>query len=75
MAKHGDLKADFEKPPNTKVRIVATVDNNLSNEMKNVHAKEVERAKAGDRTEPDWSNTVEMLLRKGIKAYKSNSTS
>jgi hypothetical protein len=28
-----------------------------------------------DRSEPDWSNTIEMLLRKGVKAYKSSSTS
>jgi len=30
-----------------------------------------ERAKAEDRTEPNWSNTVEMLLRKGVRNYRT----
>ncbi|MGE5637727.1 MAG: hypothetical protein ACM3WQ_03375 [Chloroflexota bacterium] len=30
--------------------------------------QETERAKAENRVEPDWSNTVEMLLRKGVSA-------
>ena len=25
-----------------------------------------------DRTEPDWSNTVEMLLQKGVRGYRIN---
>jgi hypothetical protein len=27
-------------------------------------------AEEQDRVEPDWSNTIEMLLRMGVKAYK-----
>ncbi len=31
--------------------------------------QEIERAKSEDRVEPDWSNTLEMLLRKGVRSY------
>jgi len=41
--------------------------------MKIIHNAEAEDARNHDRTIPDWSNTVEMLLRKGTKAYKSKS--
>ena len=34
--------------------------------------QETEQAKAEDRTEPDWSNTIEMLLRKGVRGYRTN---
>jgi len=37
--------------------------------MKLIHEQETRRAKDEDRVEPDWSNTLEMLLRKGVKAY------
>jgi len=40
--------------------------------MERIHMQEIERAKAEDRTEPDWSNTIEMLLRKGVRCYRSN---
>ena len=67
-----NLKSEFEVPPNTKVRVVATVDRKLCEEMKQIHEQEVQKAKREDRVEPDWSNTIEMLLRKGAKAYKSS---
>ena len=67
-----NLKSEFEVPPNTKVRVVATVDRKLCEEMKQIHEQEVQKAKREDRGEPDWSNTIEMLLRKGAKAYKSS---
>jgi hypothetical protein len=57
-----------------KKRIVATVDDKLLGEMRNIHEAEVKSAEEKDRTMPRWSNTVEMLLRKGAKAYKSSST-
>jgi hypothetical protein len=40
-----------------------------------IHDEEIKGAKSMDRCEPDWSNTIEMLLRKGVKAYKPSSTS
>jgi hypothetical protein len=67
-------KSEFEVPPNTKVRIVATVDRVLCEDMERIHEQEVKRAKDVDRSEPDWSNTIEMLLRKGIKAYKKDAS-
>ena len=59
-------------PPHTKVRVVATVDRELCEEMERIHMLEIERAKSEDRVEPDWSNTIEMLLRKGVRGYKTN---
>jgi hypothetical protein len=67
-----ELKCEFEIPPHTKVHVVATMDKKLCEEMENIHELEVERAKAEDRTEPDWSNTLEMLFRKGVRAYKQS---
>lgn len=63
-------KSDFEVPPHTKVRIVATVDRDLCEDMERIHEGECAHAKGNDRSEPDWSNTLEMLLRKGVRAYK-----
>jgi hypothetical protein len=65
-------KCEFEVPPHTKVRVVATVEKRLCAEMELIHELEIKRAGAEDRCEPDWSNTIEMLLRKGVKAYRSN---
>jgi len=58
----------------TKKRIVATIDDKLLSEIKHIQEAEVKSAEEKDRTMPRWSNTVEMLLRKGAKAYKSSST-
>ena len=68
-----ELKSEFEVPPHTKVRVVATVDRKLCEEMECIHMQEIERARAEDRTEPDWSNTLEMLMKKGVRAYRVNS--
>ena len=54
-----------------KRRVVATVSAVFYLELERVHDLEIARARIGDREEPCWSNTVEMLLRKGVKAYKS----
>ena len=63
---------EFEVPPHTKVRVVATVDRKLCEEIEVIHNQEIERAKAEDRTEPDWSNTIEMLLRKGVRSFRTD---
>ncbi len=60
---------EFESPPNTKVRLVVTVDQKVCEQLRIIHQREIEDAEKRDRVEPDWSNTVEMVLRKGIKAY------
>ena len=67
------FSCEFEVPPHTKVRVVATIDRKLCEGMELIHKQEIERAKAEDRTEPDWSNTLEMLLRKGVRSYGTNS--
>lgn len=64
------MKNEAEVPPQTKIRVVATIDEKLVAEIKGIHAVEIKLAKEQDRTEPDWSNTIEMLLRKGVKVYK-----
>jgi len=62
-------KSEFEAPPDTKVRVVVTIDKKLCDNLKVIHEKEIEEAEKRDRVAPDWSNTVEMILRKGIKVY------
>ena len=74
MKKREEAESDFERAPNSKIRIVATVCNRLCDEMKCIHDAEAEDARVHDRTEPDWSNTVEMLLRKGVRAYKTGAS-
>ncbi len=65
-------KSEFDFPPHSKVRVVATVDKKLCKEMELVHEQEVNQAKDEDRCEPDWSNTIEMLLRKGVRMYNQH---
>jgi len=65
------LVNEFEVPPHTKIRIAATIEQRLLDEMKKIHECEIEFALENDRVPPDWSNTIEMLLRKGVKACKS----
>ncbi len=36
--------------------------------MEHIHNLEIERAKAEDRTESDWSKTIEMFQQKGYEA-------
>jgi hypothetical protein len=52
--------------------VVATVDRKLCEEMEQIHELEIEQAKNEDRTEPDWSNTLEMLMKKGVRTYRQN---
>jgi hypothetical protein len=75
MARKGEEpESEFDRPPKSKIRIVATVCSRLCDEMKCIHDAEAEDARVHDRTEPDWSNTVEMLLRKGVRAYKTGAS-
>jgi len=62
---------EFEVPPHTKIRVAATVEQRLLDEIRKIHECEIAFAVENDRVPPDWSNTVEMLLRKGLRAYKS----
>ncbi len=64
-------KNEFEVPPQTKIRVVATVEKILYEEIKRIHEEEVVICKREDRNEPEWSNTLEMLLRKGVRSYRA----
>jgi hypothetical protein len=75
MRKQGEAQSDFETPPNSKIKITVTIDDKLLNQMKSLHLDEVKTAEEADRVAPDWSNTVEMLLRKGVKAYRTKPVS
>ena len=57
-----------------KIRLVATIDDKLKQEMEMIHEVEERDAEKHDRTKPEWSNTVEMLVRKGVKAYKTEAS-
>ena len=69
-SKRREVKTESEVPPGTKIRVVATVEERIVREMRVIHDEETKLARGGDRVEPDWSNTVEMLLRKGIKTWR-----
>ena len=69
-SKRREVKTESEVPPGTKIRVVATVEERIVREMRMIHDEETRLAQDGDRVEPDWSNTVEMLLRKGVKAWR-----
>ncbi len=64
-------KNEFEIPPRTKIRVVATIEKGLCGEIERIHEEEVALCKHEDRNEPEWSNTLEMLLRKGVRNYRS----
>jgi len=64
-----EKKSDFEVPPHTRVRVVATIEKKLCGEMELIHEQETKQARDEDPVEPDWSNTIEVLLRKGLRAY------
>ena len=59
-----------ERPPDTKIRLAATVAKEVIDQMKAIYGREVKLAVERDFPEPAWSAIVEMLLRKGLKAYK-----
>jgi hypothetical protein len=72
MARKGEEPEDeYERPPKSKIRLVATIDEKLKQEMETIHEIEKRDTEEHDRTKPEWSNTVGMLLRKGVKAYKT----
>jgi len=70
--KRQDPKSGSEVPLHTHVRLTVTIDEKVMARLKVIHEQELKRVEDEDRTEPDWSNTVEMIIRKGTKAYLSN---
>ena len=67
-----ERKSDFESPPRSKISVVSVIDKLLEEEIERIHEAEIELCKKEDRNEPDWSNTLEMLLRKGVRSYRTN---
>ena len=55
----------------TRVRVEGTVAKSVLEEFRRICELEVQRAEAEDKWEPNASRVLEMLLRKGIKAYKA----
>jgi len=55
----------------TRLKIEGTIDRAVFEEFKNILAQEVQQAEIEDRAEPTVSQILEMLLRKGIKTYKT----
>ena len=75
MARKGEEpENEYERPPKSKIRLVATIDDKLKQEMEMIHEIEERDAEEHDRTKPEWSNTVEMLLRKGVRAYRTGAS-
>jgi hypothetical protein len=72
MRRKKELKSEFEVPPHTHLKLTVTIDEKVMARLKVIHGQELKRAEDEDRTEPDWSNTVEMVIRKGTKAYLSS---
>jgi len=56
---------------NTKIKIEGTIDRKVFEVFKSILNQECLKAREADRVEPNVSNVLEMLLRKGIKAYKT----
>jgi hypothetical protein len=63
-----ERKSDFESPPRSKIRVVAVIDKLLEEEIERIHEAEIELCRREDRNEPDWGNTLEILLRKEVRA-------
>lgn len=55
----------------TRIKIEGTIDKAVFEEFKRILALEIEKAEAEDKVQPSVSHVLEMLLRKGIKTYKT----
>ncbi len=56
---------------NTKLKVEGTIDKTVFDDFKEIMEIELEKAREEDRVEPNVSSILEMLLRKGIRAYKA----
>lgn len=55
----------------TRFELRGTVDRDLFGDFNKILEEEQNRAIGADRAKPDRSAVLEMLLRKGIKSYRS----
>jgi hypothetical protein len=64
--------ADEEKAQlHTKIKVEGTIDRKVFETIKEIYELEKREAEAEDKPEPSFSHMLEMILRKGLKAYKS----
>jgi len=56
---------------NTKIKLEGTIDKRVFDDFKEIMEIELKRAREEDRAEPNVSNILEMLLRKGIRSYRA----
>ena len=63
-----------ELPVGTRIRVAGTVDREVAEKLNKILADEKQRAKLEDRPLPDGSAILEMLLRKGIRAYEKENS-
>jgi uncharacterized protein (UPF0335 family) len=54
----------------TRIKIEGTVSKSVLEELRRICKLEAEKAELEDKVQPIMSHVLEMLLRKGIKAYK-----
>jgi len=55
----------------TKIKIEGTIDRLVFASIKEIYESEKREAEAEDKPEPSFSQVLEMILRKGIKQYKT----
>lgn len=55
----------------TRIKVEGTIDKVVFEGFKRILTLEIEKAEAEDKVQPTVSHVLEMLLRKGIKAYKT----
>ncbi len=64
--------ADEEKAQlHTKIKVEGTIDRKVFETIKEIYEVEKKEAEAEDKPEPSFSQVLEMILRKGSKAYKN----
>ena len=67
MAINDEEKAQLR----TRIKIEGTIDKSVFEEFKRIYGLEIEEAETEDRVQPSVSHVLEMLLRKGMKTYKT----
>ena len=58
----------------TRIKIKGTIDKTVFEEFKRIYELEMANAEVEDKVQPTVSHVLEMLLRKGIRAYKAQKT-
>ncbi len=55
----------------TKIKVEGTIDRKVFETIKEIYELEKREAESEDKPEPSFSHVLEMILRKGSKAYKN----